>query len=138
MGVEAVCFFFFSSRRRHTRCALGTGVQTCALPISLTLSASVQAAYSDLSGKLDPQVSGLVSWKNADETFGVLVGAIYQKRRTRRDGLEIFGYRSFPVGGGDALVPTLIGSTLFEQRSEERRVGQEWVSTCRSRWSTVH
>src|SRR3546814_7488326 len=24
---------FFSSRRRHTRCALGTGVQTCALPI---------------------------------------------------------------------------------------------------------
>src|SRR3546814_20688867 len=34
-----VCFvffvFFFSSRRRHTRCALVTGVQTCALPISI-------------------------------------------------------------------------------------------------------
>src|SRR3546814_2240326 len=30
-----VCLcFFFSSRRRHTRCALVTGVQTCALPIS--------------------------------------------------------------------------------------------------------
>src|SRR3546814_4919878 len=28
-------FFFFSSRRRHTRCALVTGVQTCALPISI-------------------------------------------------------------------------------------------------------
>src|SRR3546814_610722 len=28
-------FFFFSSRRRHTRCALVTGVQTCALPILL-------------------------------------------------------------------------------------------------------
>src|SRR3546814_4103113 len=28
-------FFFFSSRRRHTRCALVTGVQTCALPISM-------------------------------------------------------------------------------------------------------
>src|SRR3546814_10806529 len=26
-------FLFFSSRRRHTRCALVTGVQTCALPI---------------------------------------------------------------------------------------------------------
>src|SRR3546814_77746 len=26
---------FFSSRRRHTRCALVTGVQTCALPISM-------------------------------------------------------------------------------------------------------
>src|SRR3546814_4370764 len=43
-GVVYVCFglsllrysfsvFFFSSRRRHTRCALVTGVQTCALPI---------------------------------------------------------------------------------------------------------
>src|SRR3546814_8294425 len=29
-----VMCFFFSSRRRHTRCALVTGVQTCALPIS--------------------------------------------------------------------------------------------------------
>src|SRR3546814_1595101 len=28
-----MCFFFFSSRRRHTMCALVTGVQTCALPI---------------------------------------------------------------------------------------------------------
>src|SRR3546814_19269791 len=29
-----MCFYlFFSSRRRHTRCALVTGVQTCALPI---------------------------------------------------------------------------------------------------------
>src|SRR3546814_15848767 len=32
--------FFFSRRRRHTRCALVTGVQTCALPIS-TNSTSV-------------------------------------------------------------------------------------------------
>src|SRR3546814_4126168 len=30
-------FFFFSSRRRHTRCALVTGVQTCALPIYVEL-----------------------------------------------------------------------------------------------------
>src|SRR3546814_6356321 len=35
MCVSFFCiFFFFSSRRRHTRCALVTGVQTCALPIS--------------------------------------------------------------------------------------------------------
>src|SRR3546814_18960811 len=31
--------FFFSSRRRHTRCALVTGVQTCALPISRVMPA---------------------------------------------------------------------------------------------------
>src|SRR3546814_1389620 len=37
MRSEILCvlLFFFSSRRRHTRCALVTGVQTCALPISL-------------------------------------------------------------------------------------------------------
>src|SRR3546814_4322287 len=34
MWCSVICFFF-SSRRRHTRCALVTGVQTCALPISL-------------------------------------------------------------------------------------------------------
>src|SRR3546814_7551503 len=34
-SVYVVCGFLFSSRRRHTICALVTGVQTCALPISL-------------------------------------------------------------------------------------------------------
>src|SRR3546814_2041753 len=33
MLLSVYCCFFFSSRRRHTRCALVTGVQTCALPI---------------------------------------------------------------------------------------------------------
>src|SRR3546814_5877734 len=33
MSLVFIGFFFFSSRRRHTRCALVTGVQTCALPI---------------------------------------------------------------------------------------------------------
>src|SRR3546814_7159829 len=40
------CFiiFFFSSRRRHTRCALVTGVQTCALPIFADRQADARAA----------------------------------------------------------------------------------------------
>src|SRR3546814_4725771 len=37
-AVDYLCFF--SSRRRHTRCALVTGVQTCALPISTTSSSA--------------------------------------------------------------------------------------------------
>src|SRR3546814_8168220 len=36
--------FFFSSRRRHTRCALVTGVQTCALPIYRPRAAARSAA----------------------------------------------------------------------------------------------
>src|SRR3546814_14799798 len=40
MSICYLCVYlcFFSSRRRHTRCALVTGVQTCALPISLRLT----------------------------------------------------------------------------------------------------
>src|SRR3546814_5636550 len=40
--------FFFSSKRRHTRCALVTGVQTCALPIypnGFELKAALSARY---------------------------------------------------------------------------------------------
>src|SRR3546814_7144221 len=36
-----LCCVFFSSRRRHTRCALVTGVQTCALPISTALAPAI-------------------------------------------------------------------------------------------------
>src|SRR3546814_17350479 len=45
-----VCVFFFSSRRRHTRCALVTGVQTCALPIFLVLPTG-----RHLPGRLRPR-----------------------------------------------------------------------------------
>src|SRR3546814_9098546 len=39
--VSLVVLFFFSSRRRHTMCALVTGVQTCALPIYRFLAARI-------------------------------------------------------------------------------------------------
>src|SRR3546814_1384973 len=101
--------FFFSSRRRHTRCALVTGVQTCALPICLRLG-------------------------------GVEVGARLGDVLAARAGLQL--------GQGLALAPCLclrglrlrLGAGSFErkQRSEERRVGKECVSTCRSRWSPYH
>src|SRR3546814_3895940 len=56
-------FFFFSSRRRHTRCALVTGVQTCALPISRALLGETRAALSDVQEwsptALDEKVRGV-------------------------------------------------------------------------------
>src|SRR3546814_6922278 len=41
MLLSVLCFLF-SSRRRHTRCALVTGVQTCALPILITNGVSIR------------------------------------------------------------------------------------------------
>src|SRR3546814_1611000 len=53
VGVCCVLFcvmFFFSSRRRHTRCALVTGVQTCALPICKLYMTD----YAELAGSDHP------------------------------------------------------------------------------------
>src|SRR3546814_8163987 len=67
---DSFCFFFFSSRRRHMRCALVTGVQTCALPISearlrlpvhpLSACAGLRLAVSVVVGKPGGGPSGPV------------------------------------------------------------------------------
>src|SRR3546814_1172965 len=99
-----VCVFFFSSRRRHTRCALVTGVQTCALPI-----------YTP-SARRERVLSAIVI-------------------------LVFFAvYCASGVVAGARLFESVFGLP-YEQalwRSEERRVGKECVSTCRSRWSPYH
>src|SRR3546814_695760 len=46
------CLFFFSSRRRHTSCALVTGVPTCALPISFYRAINI-GAYNPETGVYD-------------------------------------------------------------------------------------
>src|SRR3546814_5774589 len=95
-----LCFcFFFSSRRRHTRCALVTGVQTCALPISSRMAAKKTAKKKP--GR-PPKAKG-----DKPEQFSVRLPP------EMKVGLEVY-------------------------RSEERRVGKECVSTCRSRWSPYH
>src|SRR3546814_9831854 len=60
--------FFFSSRRRHTRCALVTGVQTCALPICLTA----------IAGSSEVVERGFVTYSNEAKTelIGVPTGLI--------------------------------------------------------------
>src|SRR3546814_4316078 len=45
--------FFFSSRRRHTSCALVTGVQTCALPIYAILQAVMSWVTERLLARVD-------------------------------------------------------------------------------------
>src|SRR3546814_8961425 len=92
--------FFFSSRRRHTRCALVTGVQTCALPICEEI----------VEGGFVPGDARFLHRFRVIEPLDGAGDAAEQAAMQRPD----------PV------------------RSEERRVGKECVSTCRSRWSTYH
>src|SRR3546814_2158215 len=109
-------FFFFSSRRRHTRCALVTGVQTCALPICQGVRG-------------DPQLQG---------GPGRLADLVLGETELRE---------SRAVGDPELLLDQvqpedLLGDRVLDLddplRSEERRVGKECVSTCRSRWSPYH
>src|SRR3546814_3204966 len=101
--------FFFSSRRRHTRCALVTGVQTCALPIWLGF------------------------YSRAERTALQL---LIQRLIVAAGGIERIGdYRVLTVQNGSRESFYVLTALRAAQRSEERRVGKEWVSKCRSRWS---
>src|SRR3546814_2374594 len=65
---------FFSSRRRHTRCALVTGVQTCALPISLANVDSVNLTI--------PGIGGHGAYPHTAKDPIVLASAIVMKLQT--------------------------------------------------------
>src|SRR3546814_13423438 len=65
-------FCFFSSRRRHTRCALVTGVQTCALPISLQRDqAKIANERQQTEGLLQDLQRRLESLGNTDLPVGL-------------------------------------------------------------------
>src|SRR3546814_12614781 len=128
-----LCIFFFSSRRRHTRCALVTGVQTCALPIFqietlalfiryyLTVSTPVPEAHQDAA-----RAQGKARFEQFIEQLG---RHLLRGRSLVRDVVEEL--HPDPMRMDDA-------AALAEARSEERRVGKECVSTCRSWWSPDH
>lgn len=81
-----------------------------------TIQLAALAAYTETSDQTDPQFSGLYSWKNTDQTLGVLLSGVYQERNLRRDGIEILGFFDQPLPDGSTVsIPSLIGSPLFEQ-----------------------
>src|SRR2546421_11916149 len=127
-------FFFFSSRRRHTRCS--RGVQTCALPICHLLGDDGGGAFGarvkdvtellaargprpgaplDVTVAYDPPCHLLHAQRIAEPPHQVLRAIPVLRVTSTADAEQCCG-----SAGLFALV-----------RSEERRVGKE----CRSRWS---
>src|SRR3546814_3473244 len=88
----SVCFFF-SSRRRHTRCALVTGVQTCALPIYIDIAQDlVELVLRRLRADLDRGVERIALADRGDARHGALDEAIEDRlmdQRARRAGADL-------------------------------------------------
>src|SRR3546814_9248811 len=114
-----IYFFFFSSRRRHTRCALVTGVQTCALPICQhPPSDSEEILLADVLFKA-PKLSLRDGGANATAAPSPA------KKSALPRHLQTLHFRREESNST---------SSLYVNRSEERRVGKGGVSTGRSRW----
>src|SRR3546814_2801885 len=121
------CYFFFSSRRRHTSCALVTGVQTCALPIFLSIlsvSAGTACAYDGAVIATDPAHAIIIASASRLPCISPLPRPAIC--RGSEPSHAIGRERSTRIGLRTAI------------RSEERPVGQGGVSTCRSRGSPYH
>src|SRR3546814_10613110 len=111
MMFSDVLLFFFSRRRRHTRCALVTGVQTCALPISYWEPAKWAAKLRAHRTYTKLQLLKI--------NMGAGHGGKSGRWESLKEEAEAYAF-------------------VLTQRSEERRVGKEGVSTCRSRWWLDH
>src|SRR3546814_2041532 len=90
MVVHVSCVFFFSSRRRHTRCALVTGFQTCALPIYTHVPADELARFPKQydEGELVSAKGIAEGVENSkyliDTTRGRYILTLYEKREIGR------------------------------------------------------
>src|SRR3546814_12728138 len=124
--------FFFSSRIRHTRCALVTGVQTCALPICLLERADDHCRLIGLNPSVGrPPIDASIQARNHNrlrsDSAKILSEAVLHLCRECAGRNEVEN----EIAGGPS--ERRIGEQALD-RSEERREGKGWVSTCRSGW----
>src|SRR3546814_3489894 len=106
--------FVFPSRRRHTSCALVTGVQTCALPISRERG----------------RRHGLVA-----------CDGVMRRGVTRAEllaAVEPMEHWPGSIAARWSVAHADPGAENANERSEERPVGNECVSTCQSWGSPYH
>src|SRR3546814_14175364 len=117
-------YLFFSSRRRQTRCAVVTGVQTCALPIS-TQSPAINSWFSHGHKH--------IRTRNTHTHCSHYAFSVFSQ--------AIFLVLTYRIGTNRNVLLKAVGAftgQCIAIRSDERRVGKERVSTCISRWSPYH
>src|SRR3546814_16346648 len=139
--------FFVSSRRRHTRCALVTGVQTCALPIwgrVLTKHAD-QRRQADGMDRCMQEVSDVRGnrFRSAQFVRRSEVAKqrcklfVYSKRldwvtqKIGKKGIHFVRSQLINLAKDNILAQ-------IPHRPEEGRAGKECVRTCKKRWTTYN
>src|SRR3546814_14782509 len=127
-----MCFFFFSSRRRHTICALGTGVQTCALLISMVVTEDGLPKKSEYRRFKIKEVDGNNDFAAMEEVLRRRLTAYLierEKPASERPGKFAYPPQLLPVAGGKGQLTSAINvlKELDRFRAEERRGGKEGV-----------
>src|SRR3546814_3753150 len=122
--VLTFCCFFFSSRRRHTICALVTGVQTCALPISVEHLAFIPFSHPATQKTPVSETSPTSATRGQNFRRGCLMRPPTSCRRTRaplRERVRKSKLRGGALNANFTAAGAKVGHTLWgtAYRSEE-------------------
>src|SRR3546814_2137193 len=119
LGWSSVFVFFFSSRRRHTRCALVTGVQTCALPISVAPVGAIEKLLERAGWSVDD-----VDLWEVNEAFACVAMFAMRDIGIPHDRINVNGGATalgHPIGAsGTRIIVTLINA--LRERGKTRGV----------------
>ncbi len=114
----------------------GTVIVKTRKPLDLesnTVFGSVKGNYGSINEEVTPEVSGLYSWKNNEETFGILISGAYADREYLRRGTE----SDLDWGGRSSIQPssflqsqerTAIDATFQYRPSENFEIGAHVLS----------
>jgi TonB-dependent receptor len=93
---------------------------------SLVIAGSAQAGWNDKVKEVSPRFAGLVSWHDADSTFGVLLSAAYSQRRVIETGHSTVRWSPTGVNGGFNSASTLSGYTIAQINAAPANDGSNW------------
>src|SRR3546814_14196387 len=123
------CFFFFKQKTAYEMRISDWSSDVCSSDL-LKLRSGAEALRQEYEHLPSPRVAVLVGGNNRYYTLDDewMRGFVAQLRQmVDRSGCGILATISRRTGEAETSI-----------RSEERRVGKEWVSTCRSRWAPYH
>src|SRR3546814_11412600 len=109
--------FFFSSRRRHTRCALVTGVQTCALPICVPqrIGAERLLAFRGLMHlPVEPDITPVAVGEERRSELRMI-------ERARHDDALRLGDRKSVVVGKSVSVRVDLGGRRMKKKTNQNK-----------------